>query len=256
VVSSTPRVVYREAAIHKGESAISRSPNKLNKFAVSVEPMEKALAELVDADEKLEVEGAIAVDEYRNILLDCREKERLATDSLEFIVGGFKFACAAGPLCGEPLRHVKVNLLDVDLSESEEQRNSVELMHGVGKAVFGSFLSAKPVLLEPVYRTVISAPVELSGECSRIVGSRRGRICGFEQKDGLMVITGLIPVAETFGLSQELRSATSGRAFWQSMHDHWAQVPEKLAEKVVAELRKRKGLPLELPVAKRFMEDP
>jgi elongation factor 2 len=256
VVSSEPRVVYREAATQKGETALSRSPNKQNKFAVSVESLEKALAEQLDMDEKPEVEGVVAVDEYRNMLIDCRGKERLADDAMEFIVGGFKFSCAAGPLCGEPLRHVKVNLLDVELSENEEQRNSVELMHGVGKAVFGSFLSAKPVLLEPVYRTVISAPVELSGECSRIVGSRRGRVCGFEQKDGLMVITGLIPVAETFGLAQELRSATSGRAFWQSVHDHWEQVPEKLGEKVVAELRKRKGLPLELPVAKRFMEEP
>ena len=77
-------------------------------------------------------------------------------------------------------------------------------MHGVGKAIFGSFLTAKPMLFEPVYKTVISVPAELAGECSRIVSSRRGKISAFEQKGVFTVVTGYIPVAETFGLSVEI----------------------------------------------------
>ncbi len=255
LTSSEPRVAYREAATKKGEVAAAKSPNKQNRFVVQVELLEGALAEQLDREEALQVADVVAVDEFRNVLLDCTGKVKQTAEVLESIIGGFKFACSAGPVCGEPLRHTKVSLLDVQLSENDELRNSVEILRSVGKAVFGSFLTAKPVLLEPVYKTVISAPVELAGECSRIVSSRRGRIFGFEQKGTLMVISGLIPVAESFGLAKELRSTTSGRAFWQSTHDHWEQVPEKLAAKVIAELRGRKGLASQVPEAKRFLEE-
>jgi len=188
--------------------------------------------------------------------LDCAGKtEQTPEEVLESIISGFEFACRAGPLCGEPLRHVRVNLIDLQLSENEELRLPMEVMHGIGKAIFGSFLTAKPVLLEPVYKTVISVPTELAGECQRIMSSRRGKISSFEQKGMLTVITGHIPVSETFGLSKELRSATSGRAFWQSILDKWEQVPEKLAAKVIAEVRQRKGLPSEVPAASRFLEE-
>ena len=69
------------------------------------------------------------------------------------------------------------------------------------------------------------------------------------------VITGFVPVAESFGLSQELRSTTSGRAFWQSILDNWERMPEKLAAKVIEEIRKRKGLSAEIPKAERFLEE-
>ncbi len=257
LVVSSPRVAYRESVTKKGVAASAKSPNKQNRFTVQVEPLEEELALLLDVEKDVEkTVNVVAVDEFRNLLVDGTEKpQELSMDVLEFIAGGFKFACSAGPLCGEPMRHVKVVLRDIELSRDVELHNSVDVMHGVGKAVFGSFLTAKPVLLEPVYKTVISTPSELAGECSRIISSRRGRVSAFEQKGILTVVTGFIPVAETFGLSKELRSATSGRAFWQNLHDHWEQVPEKLATKVIEELRKRKGLSSELPAANRFLEE-
>jgi elongation factor 2 len=69
------------------------------------------------------------------------------------------------------------------------------------------------------------------------------------------MITGYVPVAETFGLSRELRSATSGRAFWQFMFDRWRKLPENLAAKVIKDVRKRKGLPSEVPKPERFLEE-
>jgi elongation factor 2 len=153
------------------------------------------------------------------------------------------------------MRGAKINLLDVQLSDNAESHGPVEVMRGVGKAVFGSFLTAKPVLLEPIYKTLVSSSTEVAGECSKIITSRRGKISSFEQKGAFTAITGFVPVAETFGLSEELRSATSGRAFWQSVFDHWETVPQKLEVKVIAEVRKRKGLPAEVPKAERFLEE-
>jgi elongation factor 2 len=69
------------------------------------------------------------------------------------------------------------------------------------------------------------------------------------------VLTGYIPVAGTFGLAAELRSATSGRALWQSLFARWEKVPEKLEAKIIKEVRKRKGLPSEVPKPAQFLEE-
>jgi elongation factor 2 len=253
VTVSPPRVVYRESATKKGSVATAFSSNRQNRFMVQVEPEEEEEANHLCLDESSSV---LSVDEQRNVLVDCDGKtESTSEKALESIIAGFEFACKGGPLCGEPMRHVKVNLIDLQLSENPEQLSSTEVTHGVGKAIFGSFLNAKPVLLEPVYKTIITVTTELSGECSRIIETKRGKILTFEQKGLLTVITGHIPVSETFRLSKEMRSATSGRAFWQNVFDCWEHMPEKLATKVITEIRKRKGLALEIPSAKRFLEE-
>jgi elongation factor 2 len=197
----------------------------------------------------------LAVDEHGNVLVDYAGRTDLFRDVLDNVASGFAFACKAGPLCGEPLRRVKVSLREVQLSKNPESRGAEEVMRGVGKAIFGSFLTAEPRLLEPVYRMVVSAPAELAGECSRIVSARRGEVSAFEQKDALAMITIYIPVAETFGLSEELRSSTSGRAFWQAVFDRWERLPQKLAAKTIRDIRKRKGLSLEVPSPERFVEE-
>jgi elongation factor 2 len=251
---SSPRVVYCESVTKEGVKAAAASPNKRNRFVVQVKPIEEEIAAAGNLPVVEEDGNVLSMDEHRNVLLDCSGKtEKLEEDVLEAVIAGFEFACRAGPMCGEPLRHVRVQLLDLQLSEETELRGSVEIMRAVGKAIFGSFLTAKPVLLEPVYRMIVSMPVELSGECSRIIETKRGRVRAFEQRGGLTVLTAFIPVSETFGLSKLLRSATSGRAFWQSVLDSWELVPEKLAVKVIAEIRARKGLSVEVPDASKFL---
>jgi elongation factor 2 len=254
VASSSPRVVYRESVTKKGVDAVARSPNKQNMFVVRVEPLPEEVNKR-DCKKRGEIGNVLSFDEYRNVLVDCSGKtEPLTEEVLESIIAGFDFACHAGPLCGEPLRHVKSSLMDLQVSEKAELRGSIEIMRAVGKAVFGSFLTAKPVLLEPLYKTVISVPLELARECQRIVTARRARVMAFEQRGLLAVVTAYVPVAESFGLSKKLRSATSGRAFWQSSLERWERVPENLAAKVIQEIRRQKGLPSELPKPEMFLE--
>jgi len=257
ITVSSPRVVYRENAARKGAIATAWSPNRQNKFAVQVEPLDEGDVNLVEREgyNAKSAGNMLTVGEYKNVLVDCTEKTEQFREALDFIISGFTFACKAGPLCGEPLRGVKTNLMKIQLSENAEDCSPVEIMHGVGKAIFGSFLTAKPVLFEPVYKTVISVTAELAGECSRIISSRRGKISAFEQKGVFAVLTGYIPVAESFGLSAELRSATSGRALWQSLFAGWEKVPEKLEAKIIKEVRKRKGLPSEVPKPEQFLEE-
>ena len=249
VTVSSPRVVYMESAQKKGVVALAKSPNKQNSFWVQVMPE----AEEADKSADEDLGSVLSVDEHRNVLLDCSGKtEQVSEEALEAIIAGFEYACRAGPLCGEPVRHLKVNLVDLQLSQSSD--GGSEVMHGVGKAVFGSFLTADPALLEPVYKIIISVATELAGESSRILSTRHGKVTLFEQKGLLTVISGYIPVSETFGFSKELRSATSGRAFWQTFFDHWEKIPQKLAMQVIGDLRQRKGLAPEVPKPEKFME--
>jgi elongation factor 2 len=246
---SSPRVVYMESVQKKGVVALAKSPNKLDSFWLQVMPeAEEASTSIVE-----DSGSVLSVDEHRNVLLDCSGKtEKASEEQLEAIIAGFEYACRAGPLCGEPVRHLRVNLVDLQLSQSNG--DSSEVMRGVGKAVFGSFLTADPVLLEPIYRIIISVATELAGESSRILSTRHGKVTLFEQKGLLTVISGFIPVCETFGFSKELRSATSGRAFWQTFFDHWEKMPQKQASEVIADLRQRKGLAPEVPKPEKFME--
>lgn len=257
VAASQPRVVYSESVTRKGMVAVAKSPNKQNRFVAQVEPLKEPFIKIGAQDSSARITGnVLEVDKRRkNLLVNCTRNTPKTRSIAASITSAFEYACKAGPLCGEPLRHVKANLLELQVSENPEYRSPVEIMRGVGKAVFGAVLTAEPVLLEPVYRTVVSVPTELAGECSRILSSRRGNLIGFEQKGALAIVTGHVPVSETLGLSEELRSATSGRAFWQSILDSWQKMPEKLAQKVIAETRKRKGLPSEVPKPEKFLED-
>ena len=243
VKTSSPRVVYMETAEKTGNAALAKSPNKLNSFTIQVTPDGRKIEEPGDI---------LSIDEHRNVLLDCKcLTEPLAEEVLEAIIGGFEFACKAGPLCGEPVRHLKVDLLDLQLSG---EPNSTEIMRGVGKAIFGSLLSAEPTLLEPIYRITITVASELTSESSRILTTNRGKVTAFEQKGFKAIINGFIPVSETFDFSKQLRSATSGKAFWQSFFDHWEKMPPKLSSQVIKDLRQRKGLSPELPKPEKFLE--
>jgi len=248
VAISSSRVVYMESVQKKGVVALAKSPNKLNSFWVQVEPEEK------EANANAESGEVLSVDEHQNVLLDCNSKiAGVSEEALKAIIAGFEFACKAGPLCGEPVRHLKVNLVDLHLSC--DKAGGSEIMRGISKAVFGSFLTAGPVLLEPVYKIIINVASSLTSESSRILTTRRGKVSLFEQKGQLTYISGYIPVAETFGFSKELRSATSGKAFWQSIFDHWELMPQKLAAQTISDLRTRKGLAPEVPKPEKFTEE-
>lgn len=245
IAISSPRVVFMESVQKSGIVALAKSPNKQNSFWVQVEPQAEKSAEA----EKGKI---LTVDEHHNVLIDCSGKTRsVSAEVLDSIFSGFEFACKAGPLCSEPVQRVRVNLVDFQLSNEVD---ASEIMRGISKAVFGSFLTAEPVLLEPIYKIIITVASDLASESTRILTTRRGKVTSYEQKGLLDCISGNIPVSETFGFSKELRSATSGKAIWQTFFDHWEKMPQKLETQTISELRQRKGLAPQVPKPDRFLE--
>ncbi|MGB9714215.1 MAG: GTP-binding protein [Candidatus Bathyarchaeales archaeon] len=242
IAVSKPTVVYGESVTKQGKTVMAKSPNKHNIVWVKVEPSEQ------------EAGNVWASDENRNILVNLAKEAEKLQNVKESVVAGFKWACKAGPLCNEPLRNVKVKLLDAQLHEDPSHRNPAQIMPAMRRAIFASFLTAKPTLLEPIYKIAVSVPHKWMGECTSIITHRRGKILSSEQKGALTIITGYIPVAESLGLSEEMRSVTSGHAFWQSSFDRWEKIPENIAAEVIRQVRERKGLPPEIPKPEEFID--
>jgi elongation factor 2 len=250
VTTSTPSVGYRESITESGNVVVAKSINKENSFRIQAEPLKENQLETLRKDY---AENIWATDEQQNVLINSAQIKYI--DGVKnVIIAGFRWACETGPLCEEPLRNVKVTLVDAQIAENPSSREPEQITRAVSRAVFGSFLTAKPVLLEPVYKVEVSVPTELMGECINILTRRRGKILGSEQKNVLTIVNGLIPVAETFGLAAEMRSATSGRAFWQCAFAYWKIVPEGLAVAIMKQIRKKRGLSPEIPKPEKFIE--
>jgi elongation factor 2 len=276
IVTSRPIVVYRESVMGQGVVAMAKSPNKHNRFWIQVEPLEPKVIEMIEKGEIAEDMGrkqignvlykeagwpteearnVWAIEEHRNIIVDLTKGIQYLREARDMIISGFRWACQNGPLCEEPIRGIKVKLVDVMLHEDPVHRGPAQIMPAVRRAILGSFLTANAILLEPVYKIGISVPAQWVGDCSSIITRKRGRILSSEQKGALTMITGYIPVAETFGLSAEMRSATSGHAFWQCTFDHWEKVPDSVAAEVIKKIRERKGLPPETPSPRKFIDE-
>jgi len=86
------------------------------------------------------------------------------------------------------------------------------------------------------------------------VQKRRGRVLDMTTDEDMMIVKAEMPVAESFGLAEELRSSTQGRAFWATQFSHWAPVPEQMQMDTIRQIRERRGLGPNPPRAEDFFE--
>jgi elongation factor 2 len=103
-------------------------------------------------------------------------------------------------------------------------------------------LSADPVILEPLLKINVKMPIEQVGSVTSIIAQKRGRVLSMEQREYLTYASGELPASETFDISEVIRSATSGRAFWGTEFSRWEKVPSSLIDDLVMEIRQRKGM--------------
>jgi translation elongation factor EF-G len=116
--------------------------------------------------------------------------------------------------------------------------------------MLASQLTAKPVLLEPVYKVEITVPAAVCSLVYPVLQRRRGQVLSETPRAGtpLVILHGHLPVLEAVGLASDLRAATHGQAFAQLYHDHWSTIPgDPLSpgthsNTLMLEVRRRKGL--------------
>ncbi len=143
-----------------------------------------------------------------------------------------------GPYAGYPVVDVAVTLYDGKEHPVDSNENAFKT---AGKMAFKeAFLSAKPVLLEPIYDVEIAVPGDHMGDVLGDISSRRGKIMGMDSKNGLEVIRAQVPLAELYHYSTRLRSLTQGLASHKQSFSHYEEAPRDFADKVVLESAKHK----------------
>ncbi|MBS7656230.1 elongation factor EF-2 [Candidatus Bathyarchaeota archaeon] len=272
IVTSKPIVMYRESIRSKAGPFEGKSPNKHNRIYISVEPLEEEVIQLIkdgkiseymDKHEMARIlrEHGWSADEARgvwsvdgtNVIVDVTKGAQYLQEAKDMIIAGYRWGLKEGPLAYEPIRGLKVKISDVSLHEDPVHRGPAQIMPMSRRAMFAAFLSADPCLLEPIQKITIKVPPELLGAATSIITQKRGKIISVEQKGHLAYIIGELPTAETFDLSEALRSATAGRAFWGLEFLRWSPVPASMQTQVITEIRKRKGLPPEPQKAEEFI---
>ena len=274
VNATEPTVVYRESIREEAGPFMGKSPNKHNKLWFTVKPLdpkvidlirEGALSEALSRRMRLEVlvekagwssrdaREVVAVDQNANILVDATYGIQYLREVKDHIAGGFHWTMESGPFAGEAVRGVQVTLVDAQLHEDPVHRGPAQIMPATRQAIYAALLSARPTLLEPIYKIQVTLPAEELGNVTSLLNRKRGNIYSVEQRGPLIAVTGFIPVSEALGLAGEMRAATSGRAFWQCTFDHWAPVPDNMLPDIVRKVRERKGLPPEPPQASEYI---
>jgi elongation factor G len=95
---------------------------------------------------------------------------------------------------------------------------------------------AKPVILEPIMEVEITTPDEFLGDIIGDLNSRRAHIESIESRAESSAIRCLVPLAETFGFAGDLRSRSQGRASYTMCFHHYEELPQNLAEQIVAKV--------------------
>ena len=147
---------------------------------------------------------------------------------------GLASAMETGVIAGYPMIDVKATLTD---GAHHEVDSSVMAFEIAARAAFREAVSqAAPKLLEPMMRVEVVTPEEYMGDVIGDLNSRRGQVQGMEPQGNATTIRAMVPLATMFGYVNTLRSLTQGRAQYSMFFDHYAQVPQMVAEEVRAKL--------------------
>ncbi|MDC0576040.1 elongation factor G, partial [Nitrosomonadaceae bacterium] len=136
---------------------------------------------------------------------------------------GLKDTLPNGVLAGFPVVDVKVTLYDGSYHDVDSNENAFKM--AASMAFKDGMRQASPVLLEPMMAVEVETPEDYMGNVVGDLSSRRGMIQGMEDLPGLKVVTAEVPLAEMFGYSTSLRSATQGRATYTMEFKHYSEAP-------------------------------
>ncbi len=149
---------------------------------------------------------------------------------------GIQEAMQGGVIAGYPVEDVKVTLYDGSYHEVDSSEMAFKI---AGSMAFKEAAKkANPVLLEPIMKVEVEVPEEFMGDVIGDLNRRRGQINSMSERGGNKIVDAFVPLAEMFGYSTDLRSATQGRATYSMEFDHYEEVPKNVAEEII---KKRNG---------------
>ncbi len=268
VNTGEPIVVFREAPQEPSREVEGISPNRHNRFYISIEPLGDDVVETIKMGEAsmdmpelerrealmeagLDKDTAQEVETMHgtNILIDDTKGIQHLNETMELVVEGLEEALDDGPLAAEPVEGALIRLHDARLHEDAIHRGPAQVIPAVREAVHNALVDAEIRLLEPIQEVRIDVPNDHMGAASGEIQGRRGRVDDMYQEGDLMVVEGVAPVEEMIGFSSDIRSATEGRASWNTENAGFQVMADNLQPDQITEIRERKGMKTELPEA-------
>jgi elongation factor G len=155
----------------------------------------------------------------------------------EYIPGvekGLKLAKESGVIAGFPMIDFKATLIDGQYHDVDSNVMTFDI---ASRACFREGIpKAGPKLLEPMMKVEVVTPKDYMGDVIGDLQSRRGQVQGMDSRGNAEVINAMVPLANMFGYVNTLRSMSQGRAQYTMHFDHYAQVPQAVADEVRAKL--------------------
>ena len=266
VNTGEPIVVFRESPQSESREVEGRSPNNHNRFYITVEQLGDDIVETIKLGEASmdmpELERREALQDAgmgkdtaqnvehifnTNVFIDDTKGIQHLNETMELVIEGLEEALEDGPLAAEPVEGALIRLHDARLHEDAIHRGPAQVIPAVRRAVHNALMDAEIKLLEPIQEVRIDVPNEHMGAASGEIQGRRGRVDDMYQEGDLMVVEGIAPVDEMIGFSSDIRSATEGRASWNTENAGFRVMADNLQPETIEEIRERKGMKLELP---------
>jgi len=141
-----------------------------------------------------------------------------------------------GVISGNKVVDIKVTLFDGTFHNVDSDEMSFKI--AASQCFKKAFQECKPILLEPIYEVEVIVPEEYMGDVMGDISSKRGKILGMDTDGHFQIIKALVPLAELYKYSSNLRSITQGRGVHKRKFDHYEEIPREVEQKIISEYNK------------------
>ncbi len=268
---SKPSSVFRESILLTSSSIEIISPNSKNSIRLQLSRLEKKTTEYLRKAKKSvldyeyvrekelpsqtqftpdQARGIWNIDKYQNVIMFVppkslqgdKEGNNIPEEIRRELTRAITGVCNHGILAQEPMAELQILIQDIQTSKTDEEANYFELSTMVNQAFRQAVEEAHAVLLEPIFKLLISTPEEHIGTVTSLVSQFHGKILDITQDVYRTHITAKMSVRQSIEFAQEIRGATSGRVFWQNLFDQFAPIADHQVEEIIQSIKFRKGL--------------
>jgi len=260
---SEPRAVFKESCRSYSPIITAISSNNQHSLSMKVERLDlktasflqsininsfkplSALKEILEEKTNLkreDIEHFWKFDTDQNLLI-YNGNDNLNEFFKNMIIEIFEKIQLNGPLCGEKLTELKITIEKLKIDSLDEENAFTELSSMFYEAIKKGLNEAGLILLEPLYHCIIQLPPDYIKNVLSLLTKHSAKIKNINQeKEYQAIIEILIPVRNSIKFAEDIRSSTSGRAFWQNEFYAFMEVPEQEASSIINNLRFIKGL--------------
>jgi elongation factor 2 len=260
---SEPRAVFKESCRHKSSSIKIENPEHKSILKLRLERLDhktvgffqnvdyrtiKPLNVLKDVLKEStglnnsEIENFWICDEDQNIII-CERSEKVQDVYKTTIIEILEKIFLNGPLCNEKLTEIKIVIEELNFETLDKENIFTELSTMFYEAIKKGLTEAELILLEPIYHTIIQLPPEYIKNTLSLLSKYSAKIKSMDQENEYQTIVEiLLSVRNSIKFAEDIRSSTSGKAFWQNEFYAFMEVPDHESQKIIQDIKFRKGL--------------